>query len=159
MISFLSSRSLFRLRIVLPLLGLMFAFPPLALLIVSSPLGFGIVFPKAAWFFYYGSEGCSVCAMSFRRWFPSCPPAARFAYCSAAVPFPYVSLKPPEFFLYYVFEARSVGALFFRLWVSSLFLRRLLWSLSRPRLVRVCLSLCHCKKGLLDVIAIWAKPA
>ena len=65
--SLLSSRSLFRLRIVLPLLGSMFAFPPLALLIVSSPLGFGIVFPKAAWFFYYDSEGRSVCAMSFRR--------------------------------------------------------------------------------------------
>ena len=26
-------------------------------------------------------------------------------------------------------------------------------------LVRVCLSLCQCEKGLLDVIAIWAKPA
>ena len=84
-----------RLRIVFSLLDWMFASWPLALLIVSSPLGFGIVFLKAAWFFYHGSEACSVSAMFFRRWFLSFPSAARFAYCSAAVPFPYVSLKPP----------------------------------------------------------------
>ena len=62
-----------RLRIVFSLLGWMFASPPLALIIVSSPLGFGIVFPKAAWFFYYGSEACFFRAMYFRRTFLRLP--------------------------------------------------------------------------------------